>query len=192
MTPVYTARLGQNADLFPDVLRLYAPANCVLLDCTFGTGAFWRKVVRPDISRVTLDLLERADVRGDFRALPFRDSTYDVVIFDPPYAMGGYNTRMKSYQLNHQRRLVKDIQQLYRSGMSELHRVLKPQGTAIIKCQDQMASGKQRWVHNDVMTASGFRPIDLFVLVTKNPPLRHRTQQSARKNHSFFCILKKI
>ena len=32
---------GINADLFPHILKLYVPEGSVVLDATYGLGAFW-------------------------------------------------------------------------------------------------------------------------------------------------------
>ena len=52
---IYSAEVGNNSDLFPDILRLYVPDGARILDCTYGKGTFWRKVVE---SKYELDFTD--------------------------------------------------------------------------------------------------------------------------------------
>lgn len=64
-----------------------------------------------------------------------------------------------------------------------------------MKCQDQIQSGKQRWVHvelYDYAKSLGFYGRDLFVLVQKTrPAIRWPVQKHARKNHSYLWVLER-
>lgn len=67
----------------------------------------------------------------DFRALPFPDETFRVVVFDPPHLV---NTGPKSWQAAKYGRLRKDTwRDDLRSGFAECFRVLKPEGVLIFK-----------------------------------------------------------
>jgi DNA modification methylase len=85
---------------------------------------------------------------------------------------------------------------MYRDGMAEAYRVLKHKGILIIKCMDQVQSGRQQWAHliyHQMAEKLGFRAEDLFVLVRKSRPLmRHKpeNQKHARRNHSYFQIFR--
>lgn len=71
------------------------------------------------------------DVIADFRALPFADSSFPVVVFDPPHLERvGDNAWMgKKYG-----RLNKDTwRDDLRAGFREAFRVLRPQGVLIFK-----------------------------------------------------------
>jgi hypothetical protein len=83
--PILTAKVGTNADLFPDVLALYAKPADRILDMTYGKGVFWRNVARSTFDLVTNDLHEDADFHEDFRATSHVDESFDMVVLDPPY-----------------------------------------------------------------------------------------------------------
>ena len=38
--PIYSAKVGRNEDLFPDILQLYVPVGSAILDMTYGEGKF--------------------------------------------------------------------------------------------------------------------------------------------------------
>lgn len=76
----------------------------------------------------------RPDIVGDFRDMPFNDSTFSLVIFDPPHLIrAGQNGWLrKKYGA-----LDKDTwQDDLRAGFEECWRVLKPTGTLIFKWND--------------------------------------------------------
>ena len=190
---ILTAKRGNNSDLFPDILKLYVPPKSKVADVTYGGGAFWKKVVE-SFNLHSSDLKTGTDLRN----LPYESSSFDAIVIDPPYAhsstVGLKSAIAKTYNLNSVcgRR---NILSLYFNGMVEAWRVLKRNGILIVKCQDEVESGQQRWNHVVIMgyaESLGFKCIDLFVLVRNNEPImRHEHQKHARKNHSYFVVFKK-
>jgi len=118
--PILTAKVGDNSDLFPDILALYVPPPALILDMTYGRGVFWKKVERDfDVLYISSnDELDRPrtvheeqyavvanDIdpqRGafsyDFRELPEEwAGRFDAVVLDPPYAhVGGVESMKES------------------------------------------------------------------------------------------------
>ena len=191
---ILTAKRGNNSDLFPDILEMYVPSKSKVADVTYGKGTFWKEV------DTELFDLHRSDLKTgtDLRNLPYETSSFDVIVIDPPYAhsstVGIKPSIANSYNLNSicGRR---NILSLYFNGMLEAWRVLKRNAILIVKCQDEVESGQQRWNHVVIMgyaESLGFKCIDLFVLVRNNEPImRHEHQKHARKNHSYFVVFKK-
>lgn len=204
MSPFLTARVGSNADLFPDILALYVPPGSRVLDMTWGNGVFWKKVTAPyDVVKNDIDH-NRGDVHEDFRHTSWPDASFDAVVLDPPYLyVGGFKTLKHSIDrgyLNKDRALagvygVDAVHQMFEDGIKEAARLLRPKGVLIVKCMDQVMSGKQQWQHVVVMekmNAAGVENLDLFVLVQKGQPaMRHATQVHARRNHSYFVVGRK-
>lgn len=90
-----------------------------------------------------------------------------------------------------------DLHQFYIDSMQEFHRLLKPGGVLIFKCQDKISSGKQYMSHVFIANEAvklGFYPKDLFILLAKNrltPDWQVKNQKNARKYHSYFWVFEK-
>ncbi|SRR6266498_377502 len=203
---IYTAYRGTNADLVAAVTALYVADGATVADVTWGKGAFWRKT---DTSRFRLlpsDLvLSETDVAAhDFRRLPYVDGSIDVVVLDPPYVhnpgtadkrhmtdgrYGNADTTAGMYNA--------DILGLYREGMAEAYRVLRPDGGQLwVKCKDEVEAGVQRWSHIRLYQMAlelGFCARDLFVIIpdSRTTSNRWKRQLHARKNHSFLWIFER-
>lgn len=201
---ILSAYQGVNADVFPRVLSLYVPAGSRVADVTYGRGAFWKQVPRNRYRVVASDLTTGVDCR----ALPYKASTFDCGVLDPPYmhTPGGtahvaHQNFENYYQNNGTGNLTgakyhEAVLELYFAATRELWRVLKPGGILIVKCQDEVCACKQRLTHVEIineLTASMFVVEDLFVLVRTNRPgvSRILKQRHARKNHSYFLVFRK-
>ncbi len=204
--PVLTAKQGTNADLFPDILRLYLEDGAEILDATYGRGVFWRNIPDDKYRIVKNDIdQERGDVHYDFRELPEEwENRFEAVILDPPYLYtGGFRTLRDSIDRGYRNRErarsgihgVAAVHQMYALGMVEAYRVLQVGGFLIVKCMDQVMSGKQTWMHLEMQRLAeilGFKNKDLFVMVANSTPtMRHARQLHARRNHSYFLVLNK-
>lgn len=75
----------------------------------------------------TLDV--SPDIVADFRDLPFEDSSFSLVIFDPPHLTTGAGWQVDKYGRLSTRSWKADL----RAGFAECLRVLKPEGTLVFK-----------------------------------------------------------
>jgi SAM-dependent methyltransferase len=75
-------------------------------------------------------LIVAPDVIGDFTALPFADSTFPLVCFDPPHFE---RNGAKSWVGLKYGTLSGDWQDMLRRGFAECFRVLKPDGVLVFK-----------------------------------------------------------
>ena len=199
MTPILTATVGTNADLFPSALALYSKPGDRILDMTWGLGVFWRNVQQADYDLVRNDIDPgRGDVHHDFRKTPFGEE-FDAVVFDPPYASRSTNKNGaiggRYNNSEHGLATVKDMLDFYYAGICEAQRILKPAGILYLKCMDEVASGKQERNHIAIWKSAlgaGFTDEDLFVLVQNGTPtMRHPYQIHARKNNSFLWVFRR-
>ena len=97
---VVSARVGDNAELFAQILALHVPTGSLVADVTFGLGAFWKKVPAGAYRVLASDLALKPEVRApegfalqsgvDCRALPHKDASLDALVLDPPYMEGLY------------------------------------------------------------------------------------------------------
>jgi hypothetical protein len=220
---VNSAYVGGNAEIFPLILQLHVPKGSVVADVTYGKGTFWKgvslsdyRVLASDISpKSDLGLLPFIEVRGgvDCRALPYGDSSINCVVLDPPYMEGLYrrsvdhmagsgthvafrNAYSNGQETDGGPKWHGAVLDLYLRAGREACRVLRTNGTFIVKCQDEVSANKQRLTHVELITgyeSLGFYTKDLFVVVRTNAPGVSRVKQQvhARKNHSYFLVFEK-
>jgi len=204
-----SAHIGDNADLFPRILKLHVPDGAKIADVTYGKGVFWRNVPEG------LYDLHASDLKTgvDFRALPYADASMDAVVIDPPYMEGllrekkdtragsGTHDQFRDYYSSGAEtgggKWHQAVLDLYIAGGREAHRVLKDHGMFIVKCQDEVCANRQELTHVQLVNAygaMGFYARDLFVLVRTGRPgvSRLLKQVHARKNHSYFLVFEKV
>lgn len=153
-----------NGDLIAEVARLgYLDGD--VLDATYGLGTFW-KTHRPE-SLVAND--RDVDVPGyrfDYREFPTEwDRKFDAVVFDPDYklngtpALGEFDARYGiGGDVNREQRYAAIL-----AGARECYRVTRR--FLLVKCQDQVESGRQWWMGDDVTAtiyAGGGRKVEEF------------------------------
>jgi SAM-dependent methyltransferase len=118
-----------------------------VLDACCGSRMFWfdrddSRALFADIRREQHSLPDRSssggarllfidpDLQADFRALPFDDASFHLVVFDPPHLVqnGASGWLAKKYG-----KLGDDWRNDIRAGFRECFRVLKPFGTLVFK-----------------------------------------------------------
>lgn len=121
--------------------RAHGKVAKLILDACCGSRMFWFDKHNPNAMFVdvrnenhklcdgrTLDI--SPDIQADFRALPFTDESFYMVVFDPPHLkkLGKSSWMAKKYGV-----LSNDWQEDIKKGFQECMRVLKPHGTLIFK-----------------------------------------------------------
>lgn len=207
---VLSAHIGGNAQLFSQILDLHVAPGATIADVTYGGGVFWRDV---PVDKYRLKATDIAD-GVDCRHLPYEDQSLDCVVLDPPYMEGFYrrNGTQKAGSGTHKTfanfysngdeqpdgpKWHHAVLDLYIKAGKEAHRVLRPNGVFIVKCQDEVSANRQWLTHVELIneyTHTGFYAKDLFVVVRENRPVvsRLKKQVHARKNHSYFLVFVKI
>jgi hypothetical protein len=196
-----TSISGNNADLLREVGSLYIRDGELVVDPTYGKGAWWRKT---NLSRFTLlptDLFPLPPAtQADFRKLPYADGCADVAVLDPPYVHNPgkhvtdqrYNNAATTKGMYH-----RDILILYMQGMMELKRILNPDGGRLfVKCKDEVEANVQCWSHIEIYQAAllmDFYARDLFLLTptSKTSERRWKKQHHARKTHSYLWVFER-
>jgi hypothetical protein len=199
---VFSSYVGTNDEVFPFVLSLYVPKGSTVADVTYGKGVFWRRVPPDAYNLLKTDISHGVDSRN----LPYGQETIDCLVFDPPYmhtpgkgAHKGHQNYENYYRNNQARSDLKyheAVLDLYFSSAREAWRVLRPGGTYIVKCQDEVCANLQRMTHVEIINEYanlGFVAEDLFVVVRNGKPgvSRLLRQAHARKNHSYFIVFLK-
>lgn len=197
LTTVFTS----NADAFEAILSVYAPVEPdqprqTIIDPTFGRGVFWSKVDRSLYDVRCTDLTDGVDCR----ALPYPDSSADMVVLDPPYRYTPAKNKAHpaldapyALQASAPTR-TQGVIEVYVAGMAEAKRVLRHGGFLVVKCQDTVQDGKQIWVHVLLMHAAeelGFACRDLAVVAPKSVTRsRWEKQRHLRRAHSNFLVFR--
>ena len=196
--PILTAKVGTNADQFPDILAMYVPPPAKILDMTYGKGVFWKNFIEDGsgywVQRNDIDP-DKGDCHYDFRDLPESwTGKFDAAVFDPPYKLTGTIQRPDQYG-NKDGGWAK-VGENYWQGIGQAYKVLRKEGILIVKCMDQVVSGKQAWLHLHVFDCADYYDMiaeDLFVMMRPNAtPQPHETQKHAWKNHSFWWVFRKV
>lgn len=166
----------------------YLRSDWLTLDPTYGKGTFWRRW-RPD-NLVTHDL---GIDNTDFRNLHYPDSYFQAVVFDPPYKLNGTPTPSVDDRYGvGSAASIKERHTLMLDGLTDCIRVLTPRGYLLVKCQDQVASGRVHWqtrMMADYAESYGLRLVDSMLMLTRPRP--QRSQVHARRNYSTLLILRK-
>jgi len=188
--------------IMQDILQLYAP-NGIELDPTYSIGNFYGRIPRP---RYRYDLAPQMPevTQADCRKLPHADNSIESINFDPPFLATSLSKDQADYDKNSNRILnrfgfyknMPELWQFYYDSLKEFHRILKPAGILIFKCQDTISGGEQYLSHIEIINqaiAIGFYPVDIFVLLAKNRLIGQNgeNQQHARKFHSYFIVFRK-
>ena len=126
-----------------------------ILDVCCGSRMFWfnkqeKHTTYMDIRNEILHYKDRhlertveinPDIVGDFRNIPFSDSSFDLVVFDPPHLIhGGAN----SWLVKKYGKLNKDTwKQDLKQGFEECMRVLKGNGVLLFKWNEEQIKTKE-------------------------------------------------
>lgn len=207
MTGVYSAYQGENCAVFAQIMALYVPRGSIGCDVTYGRGTFWQQTPQGAYTVHATDLRDGTCLS----ALPYADASLDFHVLDPPYSGGLFHPPHQQAGLaahsdfaaryappaRDYRGLYYHaaVEALYRDGLREAARVLRPGGVQITKTQDEIENHRQYLTHCYVVAEAerlGFEPLDLFVVVRRDAPHLRRVvrQEHARKNHSYFLVFR--
>jgi SAM-dependent methyltransferase len=193
---------GSDAELLEMMLRFYPRKEPKkILDATVNRGRFWKGSKRPVIG-LDIDPKYKPDVVADNRDMPFKDASFDVVVYDPPHIPNqgkdrskDFNTRfglvLKSpvtngYNFNH----------LYPPFVAEAYRVLRPEGILLCKIADYVHGHRFQWAHIELINAAvrvGFTACDCIVKVRQNPIMSPKWKKAhhARRQHCYWIVFRK-
>lgn len=175
-----------------------------VLDPTWGLGRFWTLWMPDELVPLDLDPVKSpSGIPADFRDLRWaRTGEFDTVVLDPPYKLngrpgrGGPATSDSDYGVD-KYRTADQRMQLIRDGITECARVLaprrrgRPRSHLLLKCQDQVNSGRVVWQtiefpqHAETV---GLRLVDRLDLVGGRAQPPGSRQQHARRNHSTLLV----
>lgn len=183
---------GDNAGLIASVAPLYLTGS--VLDVTYGRGMWWRRF-RPE-PFASHDLA----IDGvDFRHLPYEDSSWDAVCFDPPYVpRQGPKPATKLEDATYRARYgldtprgPRELERLIFDGLAECSRVSAR--WVLVKCCDYVNARRLKLGHVAVITEGerlGLRVHDLVIHAGgTGPGGRQITDiKRTRRAHSYLVV----
>ncbi len=172
-----------------------------ILDATVNKGRFWEGSSRPVIG-MDIDPRHEPDVIGDCTAMPFANSSFDVVVYDPPHVPNQGKDRIKDFTtrfgLGKKSSAANgcNFSHLFPPFMREAYRVLKPEGVLFCKITDYVHNHRYQWAHLEVIKAAvevGFCACDCIVKVRKGPIIDPRWKEAhhARRHHCYWLVFRK-
>lgn len=185
-----------NSELIGRVAQLgYLNNDMTILDTTYGLGNFWGYWTPDRLIGADIEPGKARDLCASFLSLPFPDSTIDAVVFDPPYRLNGTERIYVAgdrYGVAGKQRW-QDRMAMILDGAVECARVTKRDGVLLVKCQDQVVSGRVVWQTKQVAAALAgtMRLVDELHLSSYRPQPSGRSQVHARRNYSTLQIYKK-
>lgn len=185
-----------NAQLMVDCRTLgYLTDDQDILDPTYGQGGFWKSWT--PLGLIASDLDPSCGVAvADFTNLPHASSSFDVVVFDPPYKLNGTSAHPSDdrYGVGGEYRSVEEKLDLIKAGCVEAARVARDR--VLVKCQDQVNAGKVVWqshiVTNCMTFLGAWRLADRLEVHSYRPQPPGRSQQHARGTTSSLLVFEAV
>ncbi len=191
-----------DAELIDLMLSFYPRSEPrLILDATVNGGRFWRGSQRPVIG-LDIDPRHRPTVCADNSAMPFRDGTFDVVVYDPPhipnqgrdkskdfnarFGLGARSAKENGYSFAH----------TYPAFLLEASRVLEKEGILLCKIADYVHNHRYQWAHVELIVAArtfGFTACDCIIKIRKGPIIdpKWKVAHHSRRQHCYWIVFRK-
>ena len=163
------------------------------LDLTVGLKRlFWTQWRPTKLVANDLDQNVKARYHHDARKMPLDDKSFDVVVFDPPYANRGTSRHDldADYGLAVKYRTAAQVEALLIDGTIEAMRLSRR--LVIVKCQDAAVSGKfrpQSYPVYDAVTKEGGRLVALLYVVGNRAQPTGKRQLNVWSNCSTMMVI---
>ncbi len=193
---------GDDAVLLEQMLSFYPrhePER--ILDATVGGWRFWKNSSRPVVG-MDMRVRNRPSVVGDNTSMPFRASSFDVVVYDPPHVPNQGKDKLKDFT----DRFGLGVRSTKENGYSfahtfppflkEAYEILKPDGVLFGKVTDYVHDHRYQWAHVDLIKAAevvGFVACDCIIKVRKGPIVdpKWKTAHHSRRQHAYWLVFRK-
>lgn len=163
---------GRDPTLLEHLIAFYGVPKARVLDVTANRRRMWAGLDTSRTVFVDIDPAMQPDVVADFRALPFADASFDVLVFDPPHlpsaaASPASLVQMRDdYGLEHGGRGPATV---FRPFLQEAARVLRADGVVLAKIKDYVHNHAYQWTLVDWITSvrvtPGLTPCDLRIKI---------------------------
>lgn len=198
---------GTDKEALTTLLALHAVPNPRILDCTYNRGRIWRGL-EIEVHRLDIDPGLHSegytDTVADFRALPFPDASWDVLVFDPPHitdagdGIVGEKLWGERFGTRGDDLRAENVGHFFRPFLQQAQRVLVPKtGIVLAKIANMVHSGRyqdQARRFKNEAEALGFTHCDEGLCITYSrgglidPRWEHIFH--LRGVHSFWIVLR--
>jgi hypothetical protein len=189
-----------NAELIAAAAELgYLRKEWRTLDPTYGRGVFW-KVWRPEkLVKTDIDPTKSPNKKAgvDFTKMPWKDESFQAVVFDPPYKLTGTSQTASDARYGVKGgEKVAAILLLMTDGLEECARVVAKKGYVLAKCQPQVVSGHVVWQDLIMIEAgkkAGLELVDRLDMIgtSRKQPMEGRKQKHAHGRASTLLVFRK-
>ncbi len=200
--PLPSIWFGEDSELLEKMLLFYpreAPKR--ILDATINAGRFWRHSER-EVVGIDVDASHKPTFVADNTAMPFKTSSFDVVVYDPPHIPNQGKDKLKDFnnRFGLVQRSTKENQYTFSHTfppfLEEAYRVLEPEGILLAKIADYVHHHRYQWAHIELVNAAttvGFRACDCIIKVRKGPIIdpKWKTAHHSRRQHCYWLVFRK-
>lgn len=201
-SPLASIWVGDDAELIEKMLGFYPrkPPKRIL-DATVNGGRFWRGSKRHVIG-LDIDGAHRPAIVADNSQMPFRDTWFDVVVYDPPHIPNQGKDKSKDFNkrfglvIRSSKETKYVFSHMYPAFLREAYRVLKAEGILLCKISDYIHHHRYQWAHLDFVqaaTQAGFRACDCIIKIRKGPIIdpKWKTAHHTRRQHCYWLVFRK-
>lgn len=197
-----TVLLGKDNEALKILFEVHAVSEPLILDCTYNKGKMWQGLDYKPL-RMDKDSSFELDVVADFCNMPFADSLFDVIVFDPPHipthaaSKNSSGIWKKRYGITADDKLrdADHVCALFKPFLVEAKRTLKPGGVVLAKIADLVTNHKYQWQQVSFVNTVkevGMTPCDMLI---KCDPLAGNLKSSKwenvyhfRKAHCYWIV----
>lgn len=193
---------GEDSELLERLLSFYPRKEPKrILDATVNGGRFWKGSER-EVIGMDLAFSHRPSLVGDNTTMPFANSVFDVIVYDPPHIPNQGKDKQKDFNTRFGlgQRSPKEhgysFSHLYPPFMGEAYRLLIPEGVLFCKIADYIHHHQYQWAHVELIQAAtnaGFRACDC-IIKTRTAPIvdpRWKVAHHSRRQHCYWLIFRK-
>jgi len=200
--PLSSVCYDDDCELLEKMLRFY-PRKCPekILDATVNKARFWRGSDRPVIG-MDVDIRHNPSLVADNTEMPFADSSFDVVVYDPPHIPNQGKDKLKDFNkrfglvLRSSKENGYTFSHTFPPFLREAYRVVRTEGILLAKITDYIHHHRYQWEHIELINAAsvvGFQPCDCIVKVRKGPIIdpKWKTAHHSRRHHCYWLVFRK-
>lgn len=195
---------GRDPLVLQTMLEFYAWPGAKVLDVTANRRRMWRGVPWRHVMYADIDRATKPQFVADFTAMPWRDDSYDVLVFDPPHlphaaaSPESLGQLVRDYGFAHAPH-ANNVTSYFSPFLREAARVLRPDGLIFAKLKDFVHNHAYQWTLADfIATVRAMESLTACDLIVKRDPCGGNLKSSkwqrshhARNAHCWWVVVRK-